>query len=407
MSEVLTMKVAGKQFEDFMRVSVTYNLEDLAGSFDVGYIDRRAGAVADFPVREGDLAELFVDGELVMTGWVEIIQIEEAPGGVDVRMSGRSIVCDLVDCSATGPGRWRKTSLLDIAKDLCMPLGIEVVVDEDPSVQQALEEPFRLCKLRSGETVHSALKRYAEIRGVVMTTNPAGELVFTRPGLLPIATGITRGENVLSGSRTGDFGRRYSHYIVRSQSAGDDTWNLDEAEERIAMSEDEGVRRYRPMVMEAEKGEADLFLRADWQRSREAGRSRTATYRLQGWKHRDGLWAHNRTTQVRDPRMAIEGELLIIATTFTKGLQEGTVTEVKVGAKEGWDPYVPPKKPAGNNANRGAGARKALAEQLLNPLRAMVSLSIGLAAGSAAASEQRGKPNSDKGGKGWCKEYDQ
>lgn len=399
MSE-LRMQVAGQEFADFVTVSMTLGLEDLAWRFDVAYVDRRGNALADYPVREGDAATFKIDGELVLTGWVDIIEINEVPGGVNVRMSGRSIVADLVDCSATGKGRWKDADLEKIAKDLCTPLGIDVVVDGVD-----VGEPFRRAKLRSGETVLSALRRYAEIRGVVLTTNGEGDLVLTRPGLQRIATGIERGVNVLKGQRISDFGNRFSHYIYRSQSAGDDTWNLDEADERIAIAEDEEVRRYRPLVLEAEKGEADLQLRAEWKRNREAGRSRQATYTVQGWAHRDGLWLPGFTTMVKDPRMAIEGELLITQVAFQRGLgPEGTVAQVTLGAKEGWDPYVPPKKPDAPNVKKGKADL-----QLLALLMVQTNTALNLAgypSGKAAAQQQKGQKHGKGSGKGFCKEYD-
>ncbi|WP_407230669.1 hypothetical protein [Escherichia coli] len=114
---------------------------------------------------------------------------------------------DLVDCSAVHQGsQWRNRTLAQIAADLCAPFGISVRWQVN---DVTAEKPFASFTLENSETVADALTRAARHRGVLVTSNAAGELVFTQAGSKQTDT-LVLGENLLEAIYNDDHRMRYS-----------------------------------------------------------------------------------------------------------------------------------------------------------------------------------------------------
>ncbi len=107
-------------------------------------------------------------------------------GQEGVTISGRDVTGDLVDCPPDPRGKheYRDLSLTEFAEKLCKPFGIKVRCDTDVSPN------FDKMTVEAGETVLSALSKYAKQRGVLITTDRVGTLVITRSGQERAAAGI-------------------------------------------------------------------------------------------------------------------------------------------------------------------------------------------------------------------------
>ncbi|MCL9788253.1 hypothetical protein J4530_08810 [Neisseria subflava] len=85
-----------------------------------------------------------------------------------------------MDCAAAVK-QWRNVSILDLAKELCAPFGIEVVLETEPG------KPLAVFKTEPGETVFKALERAAKIAGILLV-QARGALVLTHAGAQQAAT---------------------------------------------------------------------------------------------------------------------------------------------------------------------------------------------------------------------------
>ena len=66
--------------------TVTRSLETISGSFTVTLSEREPGATAPRPIRRGDACQLVLDGDLVITGWVDTVTIDyDANSHIDLR----------------------------------------------------------------------------------------------------------------------------------------------------------------------------------------------------------------------------------------------------------------------------------------------------------------------------------
>lgn len=336
-----------RKYSGWKTLSIRNSIEELAHSYRVGLTDRWSNNQEAVPVSGGDPCSVRVNDEQITTGYIDSDGLVYDAKSRSMNFAGRSKTSDLVDCAAIyKTGQWKNKGLLTIANDLCSPYGIDV------RTNVLLGEKFSNPRfsIEDGETVFECLSRAARMRGVLMITDARGDLVFDRAGSSRVDTVIERGVNVLTGSKQNSMADRFSHYIVKSQMAGDDNAQ-GKSRSLTRTSEDEGVPRYRPTIImaDAEASGTELQKRADWERNVRAGRATRLSYRLLGWSHSAGLWAPNKMVRVKDDESQIDDELLIVSAEFTRS-SSGTFTDLELTMKEafGTEPLPRPKKKNGS-----------------------------------------------------------
>jgi prophage tail gpP-like protein len=314
MPSQVTLLVNGQLYGGWTEVDVRSSVECLAGTFELTLSEKWPGQAQAREIPVGARCAVRIDGETVITGWVDDVR----PGYDDehrsLTVSGRDATGDLVDCSAVhGGGQWSGQTLTQIAADLCRPFGIRVIAETD------VGEPFGTWQIQEGETVNDNLQRAALQRGVLLYSNGLGDLIIGRASAKRVATVLELGVNIVSASGERSHRDRYSEYRIIGQQPMDDEAGFDTgATEVAAVAKDRAVGRYRPLVVVAEDnvqlGTAQQ--RADWERSTRAGAAVQVAYTVKGWRHAAGLWIPNRRVPVRDAWMRIEADLFIQAVNY-------------------------------------------------------------------------------------------
>lgn len=302
------LEVAGLLYGGWKSISISRSIEQISGSFDLTVSDRWPGQASGRPILTGDSCRLLVDGEVLITGYVDDMSISHDGSKHEVSVSGRDKTGDLVDCSAIkGSGQWANRKLEQIAADLCAPFGIQVHTAVDTG------KAFSNFALQEGESVFEALERMAKIRAVLLTADGAGALVITRPGNDRVDTDLVLGQNILEASGSSSQRERYSQYILKGQSAGGDSWNGAQAAQAKSTAGDPAVTRYRPLVVVSDSQGDGLSLkdRALWEATFRAARATDVAITAQGWKHRGGIWAPNAIVHVKDEFLGLDDDLLI------------------------------------------------------------------------------------------------
>lgn len=338
------LRVGANRYAGWKSLSLKLGIEQLAHSFNVSLTDRWSENSEPVPIEGGDTVEVLIDRKTITNGYVDDDSVSYDARSRSLSFSGRSKTCDLVDCSAVrSPGFWRNVNLETIAKDLCDPFGIDVIVDAPQG------EKFKRFGIEEGETGFDCISRAARRRGLLMLTNGDGNLVLDRSGTSKISTVLEYGVNILRGNKRNSMRSRYSQYILKTQSAGTDEDN-GKNKSITRTSEDAGVERYRPLVIVGDQEESgtELQKRADWERNVRAGRAKRLMYDVAGWYHEDGLWGPNRLVVVSDPETRTADELLISSVTFQRG-EQGTITSLELSIKEAFDvePLPRPKRKKG------------------------------------------------------------
>jgi prophage tail gpP-like protein len=328
--------VNGQEFGGWKAVSITAGIERQARDFTLSVTDRWPGAT-DIPrrIRPGDVCEVFIGTDKVLTGYVDATPISYDAKQVSVGVRGRSKTADLVDCAAINePGQWRNLKLERIAADLAKPYGITVKNETDTGAALADHQ------IDQGETVFESLDRMMRLRHVLSTDNENGELVFIDVGALSASTALVLGENIKSGSADLDFKDRFSEYRAKGQRtvAMDDDNDVAAAASESASAADTGVKRRRVIVFK-QSGQADEGTcrdRVEYERGLRGAKSLAATYVVAGWRQDSGqLWKPNMMVRVHDSIIGFDQDMLISEVEYQLS-ESGTTASLKVAPKEGF-----------------------------------------------------------------------
>lgn len=341
----LVLLVGGTEYEGWTNIQIVRSLDALADTFDLGLVTRGSSEPPPHELAEGDECQVLYDGQTLMRGWIDTIDEGYSATSSTLVLNGRSCAGDLVDCSAVHKP-WRSTAILKIAKDICEPFKIAV------SSEVADLPTEKYFKLSEGETAFAALDRLARDHGMRVVSRPDGSVVFTRTGLLRLPNvAIEHGVNVVSGNFRRSMEARHNPYIFKAQLAASDEVNGYAASAKYEVL-DEGMSRYRPLVVEhdGQRGTEALKEAAAWERNTRAGKARQLSYEVinpddprRSWENAEGLWEPNTIVTVRDRYYQIDGEFLVVEARFTLS-SSGTKTSLRLTAPEAYQPKKPPKK---------------------------------------------------------------
>jgi prophage tail gpP-like protein len=328
MSDV-KLYVGGKIYTGWKEVSVTQAIDQAASSFTVGLSASFTNGVSVLPVAPGSACRVELAGKTVVTGFIDIISGRYDDSDHSYSMTGRSAIGDLVDCSAiVDGGEFINQTVDSIARAICKPFGISLIVASGVDVGAALPKH----RVDDGNA-HEVIERACRRRGLLLTSSSDGDLVIDQVGSKQIKTPLVFGNNIKSSSGQFSINNRFSEYRVKAQSTGGDSISLEQQIQSVAVERDVGIKRYRPLVVDAEEGETDLSKRGRFEASTRFGRSTQINYTVQGWEHEQGLWQPNTLVRVIDPYFQIDGFLLISAVRFSYG-PDGKQSEITVMPKE-------------------------------------------------------------------------
>ena len=328
---IAELNVAGSFYGGWKSLRVTRSIEQLAGTYDLEITERWPGQPESSPIKPGNKCQLLLDGEPVITGYVDMLAVDFDSQHLALRVSGRDKTGDLVDCSAVHKsGQWHNVKIDQLARDLLKPYDIKINIEAD------IGSAFSSFNIQEGESIFESLERAARMKALLLTSNPLGDLVITRAGKERLDYALVEGVNIKAARAEFSWKERFSTYTAKGQGRlGEDG---DQAHAAPAASiTDTVITRHRPLIVLAEShGEnASLQDRIEWERNVRRGRSARGSITVQGWRHPGGgLWQPNMLVPVTSPMLWLDGaEMLIVGCTWTLD-SRGTNTELAIARPE-------------------------------------------------------------------------
>ncbi|CUI61858.1 Mu-like prophage tail protein gpP [Achromobacter xylosoxidans] len=336
---LITLVVGGQAYGGWKSLEVERGIEQLAGEFQLTLTHRWPGEDAPIGLREGLPCEVKVGQDLLITGYIDTIDIDLTDTSCRLNVSGRDKTGDLVDSSAIhGSGQWKNVRLEQIVRDICKPFGIEVLVQTDTG------EAISSFSLDDGEKAFDAIDRAARSKAILVSSSPAGQLVLTRASETLIETKLVEGLNIRRISARHTWARRHSEIRMKAQVAGNDNQFGATAAHIQAKATDPEIDRYRPLIIHSEQGlsNAEAKERAQWEVSTRMGRGKRAQIVVVGWRTgQDGqvgdLWLPNTLVRVTSPRMFLDLDLLITSCRYTLDETNARRTALTVCRPEAFD----------------------------------------------------------------------
>lgn len=356
MSNTVTLRADGRLFTGWTSVFVTRSIESVAGYFELG-VNVPPGTDLS-GLAPGKKFTLEIGGQIVCTGYIDSRRRQMTADSMKIIIAGRDKTADLIDCAAVySGGQWKNRTLEQIARDLCAPYGVTVRWELSDKESSAVFPGFTL---DHSETVYEALVRASRARGVLMTSNAAGELVFSRAASTATDE-LVLGENLLTLDFEEDFRDRFSEYTVKGYARangveGDDI-DAKSIVSRKGTATDSDVTRYRPMIIIADSKitAKDAQARALREQRRRLAKSITFEAEIDGWTRKDGqLWMPNLLVTIDASKYAIKTtELLVSKVNLILNDQDGLKTRVSLSPREGF--LVPVESDRKNKGDSNGG----------------------------------------------------
>jgi prophage tail gpP-like protein len=343
----VTLLVGGREYGGWKSARVTRGIESVAGSFELEVSDRWAGQPEPWPITEEEECSLLLEGEVVITGYVDRRRLAYGSEERSLAVRGRDRTGDLVDCSVD-LGKWEfgGVPLLILAKRLCEPFGVSV------SLQAGLVLPKPPAKfsIDPGESAFEALEKACRLAAVLPVSDGRGGLVLTRTGSSRCSTELVQGQNILAAAGDFDASARFRTYKVLGQHKGDDEFFGSAAATVKATATDPAVRRSARVLVVRPEGNVTsehAKKRAQWEATVRAARADAVSVTVQGWTQADGsLWPVNAVARVRSPAIGVDGDLVVTQATYSVGL-EGTTTELELKRPDAFRPEPEVSKAGG------------------------------------------------------------
>ncbi|HAS4439637.1 TPA: phage tail protein, partial [Vibrio cholerae] len=230
MSDVVTLRAGGNLYQGWTKISVTRSLEAMSGAFDLELTHKWQGSSDRYrafmePIQQGAECIVEIGGDRVITGYVDDWVPSYDDKQVIISVSGRDKTSDLIDCSIVYPsGQFANQDLTQIARTVCQPFGIKVIVNTDVGA------PFQRIQIEQGETPYELLSRLARQRGVLLTSDAFGNLVITRASKQRAGFSLVLGQNVKAARGRFSWRNRYSNFIVKASGAAFGQWDSSPAQ---------------------------------------------------------------------------------------------------------------------------------------------------------------------------------
>lgn len=320
------------------------SLDQMCGSFNLSYIDAWEFEREKWYINPGDEAELRIDDDLILTGYVDRVDAEISGDSKRYRVTGRDKTCDLVDCAAASAqfASYKNLSVNQLAPILARPFGIDVIVENEGT------KKFPLITIEHGQTAFGALDSISKRSGVLLQTDERGRLRIALPGSRRASIELIEGQNVLSASVSLDHSGRFSNYYVYGDNVGDLVFFGKGAAQVKASASDAEVKRHRPRTIIAERAVTaqEATKRAQWEAKFNASRGTVVNIQVPGWRQgadaSSPLWIQNALVVAAIPSIGVDGEFLIEAVRYILD-EGGEKTELSLTRKDAWvpNPIVP------------------------------------------------------------------
>lgn len=327
----VSVRVGGRVFQGWLQSTIERSIEAIAGTFTVP-VSLTPGTVA--PIKRNDQVEVLIGDTVVLTGIALVADPFYTRKDCGLIVSGRDLTGDLVSSSALHQGgQWRKVKLDQIARDLCEPFGVGVVVATDVG---AVFDDF---KVWFGETVLACISRAARLRGVLVTRDDAGRLLLTKAGATQAPGELRRGQNIISMHPLGTDEDCHSEYLAYAQSAVGHDFNA--ARQVKASAKDAQVSRYCPVIVPAygQLNLGDLQALVNHTAKVRRGHAMGFRYVVEGWLVNGKPWPLNARVLIHDDIAGLEGkdDWLIAAVKQDCDRTEGPVTTLDVRPVAAYD----------------------------------------------------------------------
>ena len=349
----MELEVSNVRYSRFTQATASISLDNLASGFSFSAVSVDG---VPLPFKGGEPCKVIVDGDAVLSGFIETVEVDYDDSSHNIKIRGRSTTGDLVDSSLNAKDYTAPVTLLKIIETVISELGLSIGAIDNSNL-----DPFNGVKIASGvgENAFSFLERLARKQQVLLTSDSDSNVVITRSEPTSIDATLrntvpTRGttfftskapstNNIISASVRYDNTQRFRSYSVKSSLntslgfAGNTS--ISDVVDQSGTIEDLEVRKGRQLIIVAEKSSSNgqAKERATWEANIRKARSQIYTVVVQGYRSDSGvLWSVNNLVSIVDEFSDINAQMLINSVKFMFSAAEGSRTEIGFVPKDSY-----------------------------------------------------------------------
>lgn len=342
----IKLQVNGVQYTGFVSADVNLRLDALSNTFA---FEATAKKGVPLPFRGGESCVVLVNDLKVLTGNIEIVEVNYSGSEHRIVISGRDKTGDLLD------------STLDAISDIIPPISlkelIEIVIDKlglpieviDKVNPPKFNKAEDLASPSAGQNAFSFIETYARKRQVLITSNSDGNLVISKSSGTFVSSALrnqVNGDfnNVLEGSVSYDTTGRFNTYKFASSLnptslifAGNTP--LEKVVSQSGTATDSDIRKGRQLILISEDPFSDKQNedRAKWEANIRKARGRVYSVTVSGYETlTKQLWDINMVVPVVDDFAGIDARMLINSVNFSENLNSGATSSLGLVNEEAY-----------------------------------------------------------------------
>jgi len=341
----LVLRIQGMDYGGWTTVRVRSSIEEAAATFACDVSERWPGQAQTWQIAPGDSCQVLLDGQVVITGFVERYAPSFDARSHRVEVSGHSATVDASDSSITiDGGQLQNLTIEQVAERVLKPLGLKVTFNAPAGTK------LGDVQVQQGETAYALLERLCRVQGVLVSDDEKGNVLFTRVGARRASGTLEQGTNIVAASAELDWSDRFAQYVIKAQKPNlDDEENFEvgsgESEDGdtagssgdtvtapSGSAKDPAVKRPRTLIIYGDNvmDAADAAKRAEYEKARRIGRALRAHVTVQGWAQPGGaLWRKGDMVPIKSEFLGLNQSLAIAAVEFLKD-DSGTRTQLEL-----------------------------------------------------------------------------
>jgi prophage tail gpP-like protein len=351
----MRLEVNGVQYTNFTAASCDIRLDSLSNTFRFDAVAPDAQAL---PFKGGEECKVIVDGEPVLTGSIEVVDVDFDGSDHKIIVSGRDKTANILDSridridDIRGDGLTLKSLIERVISEL--GLDIEVVDEANPPPFNGAED---IAAPEPGDNAFEFIEKYAQKRQVLLTSNSDGNIVITSNSG-QVADGRVQhiidadDNNVISGRFRFDTTGRYNLYRISSDlnpTALNLSGNIDISSivNQSGVVVDSDIRPGRQLIIISNIPFSDAACedRAKWEA--DIRRARGLVYSVRVPQFRVGgdqgdLWRINRIYQIVDDFVGKIEPMLCNSVTFTFDVNNGRNTNLGFVGQKAYTLFLEP-----------------------------------------------------------------
>lgn len=341
------LEVEGEKYEGFTDVMVNSSLENFCSSFafsttvkeKVSFLGKRTGKIQN-DIKLQSKVRVLIDDIVVITGYVEDLNVDYDATNHTITYSGRDIGGDIVD-SSIKQKTYKQRNFAVLLKMVLFENGFTTVRVINKAGNLYLESSETI-KTEQGEKIFDFMDRYAKKLQVILKINEYGNLVIMRESdevvKNMLINNLTSDNNILSANLNLTTKDRFNVVEVYSQSNNKTHTKKSISQKGIA--EDKTIRKTRRIAIDLKTASNSPTLKALAQWNINLRRAKGSRYRckvVDYYSERiqkilflnvgyDKLWKPNTLVDIVDDIAQVKGTFLIQGVEFQKNVNGSFTT---------------------------------------------------------------------------------